>query len=137
MTDRSVWQRLWLWAPPLAYMGLIFHLSSESNPLPVLTENIWDKALHFVEYGGLGFLLCRAITGEGASLNIAALAAAVVTSLYGASDEWHQLFTPGRSSDVYDWFTDTIGGGLGVGAYVFLVAFLLNMASRRPRPPQR
>ena len=137
MTETSLPRRLWLWVPPLVYMMIIFHLSSESNPLPALTEHIWDKALHFVEYGGLGFLLCRAILGEGAAFGAAALTAAVLTSLYGASDEWHQLFTPGRSSDVYDWFTDTIGGGLGVGAYLLVVLWLLKAASRRRRPPQR
>jgi VanZ family protein len=135
MTPRSLRQRLFLWAPPLAYMGLIFHFSSESDPLPALTTTVWDKALHFVEYGGLGVLLCRAFTGEGLGLIIAAISAVIVASLYGASDEWHQLFTPGRSSDVYDWLTDTIGGGLGAAAY--LVAVALSTASRPPRPPQR
>ena len=135
MTPATLGQRLWLWAPPLAYMGLIFHISSESNPMPDLTATAWDKALHLVEYGGLGFLLCRAFSGEGVALNIAAISAAIVASMYGASDEWHQLFTPGRSSDVHDWLTDTIGGGLGAAAHLFSV--VLSMASRPPHPPRR
>jgi VanZ family protein len=128
-------QRLWLWGPPLVYMGLIFHLSSESDPLPALTSTIWDKALHFVEYGGLGVLLCRALIGEAAPVPVAAIAAIIATSLYGASDEWHQLFTPGRSADVYDWLTDTIAGGGGVAAYLFGV--VLSTVLRPRRLPRR
>ncbi len=124
MSSLSFQRRAWLWAPPLAYMLLIFHLSSESNPLPELTEHVWDKALHTIEYGGLGALLCRACIGEGLSLALAGLCALVATSLYGGSDEWHQLFTPGRSSDIHDWFADTTGGLLGIASYLLLRARL-------------
>lgn len=33
-------------------------------------------------------------------------------SLYGISDEWHQSFVVGRSSDVLDWLADTSGAVL-------------------------
>ena len=135
MTTTDLQRRLWFWAPPVAYMGLIFYFSSESNPLPTLTTTVWDKALHLVEYGGLGFLLCRAFSHEGMARNLATISAAIIASLYGASDEWHQLFVPGRNSDVYDWLTDTIGGGLGVAAY--LLAVVISTVSRQPRQPPR
>ena len=32
---------------------------------------------------------------------------------YGLSDEFHQLFVPGRSAELYDALADTIGGFLG------------------------
>ena len=31
----------------------IFYLSSELYPLPQLTAAVWDKLLHFLEYGSL------------------------------------------------------------------------------------
>jgi hypothetical protein len=133
MQKRSVFQRVWLWAPPVAYMAFIFYLSAQSDPLPLLTANIWDKALHFVEYGGLGVLLCRAIDGEGLPLTPAVLLALAATSVYGASDEWHQFFTPGRSADVHDWLADTIGGALGVAVY----AVIVTVFSTPSRPPRR
>jgi hypothetical protein len=46
-------------------MALIFYLPAQPNPLPALTMRIWDKALHTVEYGALGLLVCRAVVGEG------------------------------------------------------------------------
>ena len=133
MQHPSVLQRVWLWAPPVAYMALIFNLSAESNPLPLLTATIWDKALHFVEYGGLGCLLCRAIDGEGLHLTPAVLLALAITSVYGASDEWHQFFTPGRSVDVHDWMADTLGGALGVAVYAVIVTVFSTPSRRRHR----
>jgi VanZ family protein len=135
MSRQSRLHRLWLWAPPLAYMLLIFYLSAQSNPLPVLTENVWDKAIHTMEYAVLGVLFCRAFLGEGYSPVLAFALAIAATSLYGGSDEWHQLFTPGRSSDIHDWFADTLGGVLGIVAYMVAMAQWLRVstASRRMR----
>ena len=39
-------------------------------------------------------------------------------SLFGASDECHQSFTPGRQADVFDWLADTLGACLAVALYV-------------------
>ncbi len=33
----------------------------------------------------------------------------IIGSLYGASDEFHQLFVPKRSCDIWDWVADTSG----------------------------
>ncbi len=107
-----------LWIPPLLYMALIFELSSESNPLPEVTAHVWDKALHTTEYAGLALLLCRAFVGEGLGWLAALVVAVLVTSLYGASDEWHQAFVPLRDPDVHDWFADSTGATLGAVAYL-------------------
>ena len=101
-------------------MALIFHISSEPNPLPVLTENIWDKLLHVTEYAGLGVLLARALIGERLRLATAIIVAALAASAYGASDEYHQSFVPQRDSDVRDWMTDTLGASVGAIAYASL-----------------
>jgi len=110
-------RRLLLWGPPLVYMALIFHLSSESNPLPTLTEHVWDKLLHFTEYAGLGVLFARALIAERVRLGTAILVAVLMTSAYGAADEYHQLFVPERDSDVRDWISDTIGATIGALTY--------------------
>jgi len=128
----SLTRRAALWLPALVYMAAIFHFSSEPNPLPAVTAHVWDKLLHLCEYAGLAFIMCRAFAGEGLSLRSAMLVAALLTSLYGASDEWHQAFVPPRSSDVHDWIADSIGAGLGVAAFA-----AISTALRRLRPRRR
>jgi VanZ family protein len=98
-------------------MAAIFHLSSQSDPLPAVTERVWDKALHLGAYAALGLLLFRAFLGEGVGWIAAVALAFAATSAYGASDEWHQLFTPGRESGFDDWVADTLGGALGIGTF--------------------
>jgi VanZ family protein len=102
--------RVSLWLPPLAYMSVIFFLSSQPQPLPDLTSRVWDKALHMIEYTGLGVLLFRALAGEGLTWLATALLTVAIVSAYGASDEWHQSFVPMRNADVRDWIVDTLGG---------------------------
>jgi VanZ family protein len=116
--NRLLPKRVGLWAPPLVYMAVIFHLSSQSDPLPVLTEHVWDKLLHAIEYGGLGALVCRALLGEGLAPLRAVLLATLLTGAYGASDEWHQAYVPNRNSDVLDWLTDDLGAAGGALAFV-------------------
>jgi VanZ family protein len=113
-------------------MAAIFHFSSLSQPVPVVTEHVWDKLLHTIEYAGLGLLLFRAVRGEGINWRGSVALTLVIVSAYGASDEWHQSFVPLRSSDVQDWFVDMLGGLIGVMCYA-----VVNRLSRLPHPPRR
>jgi len=132
MSRRSLLRRSWLWAPPLAYMALIFYLSSKSDPLPQLTAHVWDKALHAIEYGTLALLLCRAFIGEGCGRLAAIGLALACTSTYGASDEWHQLFVPPRTSDVHDWLADSLGGAAALGVFAAIDLAFHGGAHDRP-----
>jgi VanZ family protein len=134
---RNAMRRMMLWTPPVVYMLVIFYLSSQSHPVPLIAEHVWDKLLHFLEYGGLGALLYRALRGEGLSgpraLGVAAAAAAV----YGGSDEWHQSFVPLRDSSFRDWLTDLLGGTAGAVVCWTLEKRWPSTALHLPRPPQR
>jgi VanZ family protein len=115
-------------------MAVIFHLSSQTDPLPAVTERIWDKALHFGVYAALGLLFVRAFRGEGAGWIAAAALALAATSAYGASDEWHQLFTPGRESGLDDWIADTLGGAMGVATFALAVRTRVKVSRRSAAP---
>jgi len=106
------------WLPPLVYMAVIFAISAQPNPFPQVTARISDKVLHLVEYSGLAALFVRALTHEGLGWRDAVLTAIVMTSLYGASDEYHQAFVPNRNAAVSDWVADSLGALVGVLAYV-------------------
>lgn len=106
--------RWWLLAT--AYMALVFYLSAQENPLPQLSFRFWDKLLHACEYAALAGLLTLALRAGGRTSRWAVPLGIVLASAYGASDELHQAFVPGRSSDVRDWLADTVGAGLGAAA---------------------
>ena len=114
------------WVPPLLYMGLIFVISSlEQPPLP-MPKFEWltiDKLYHFVEYGILGALLAIAFVNvplKGLPTNWRWTGAALIAILYGASDEWHQTFVPGRFATLADWVADVLGAIAGVlGVYLY------------------
>jgi len=80
-------------------------------PIPDIDIPNFDKFLHMVEYGILSYLMIRALTGSEVKLThgkLIMLAVAFAT-LYGASDEIHQIFVPGRSADIFDLLADFIG----------------------------
>ena len=104
------------WLPAVAWAALIFYLSSRQT-LPEPPGPLgWDKLQHALGYGAGGFLLARAagVRGRGLAIAIA------LGLLYGASDEVHQAFVPGRNRDVHDWLADA----LGVAAGAFIQRFI-------------
>jgi VanZ family protein len=117
LTKNRLLSRLALWTPPILYMILIFQVSAQSDPAPEVTAHVWDKLLHLAEFGVLGVLFNRAFDGEGAGWRTAAMLALLSTSIYAATDEWHQLFVPLRTSDVHDWMADTSGAALAILLY--------------------
>lgn len=42
----------------------------------------------------------------------------LVGALYGLSDEWHQMYVPGRFADLGDWIADLAGLALGYAVAV-------------------
>ena len=117
MSRAQPMRRTLLWLPPILYMAIIFAFSAQSNPLPIVTAHVWDKLLHLVEYCGLALLLARALVGEGLSWLPALVAATLLASAYGVTDEYHQSFVPGRDSSALDWTADSLGAIAGVSAY--------------------
>lgn len=122
------------WGPVIAYAGLIFFLSSRSHPhedLPPLLDLFSDKVLHAIEYAGLGGLCYRAFRyGTAGPLAARAMLWAVVAaSIYGVTDEVHQLFVPLRDSSWQDWFADTIGAAIGAAAARKLFGYRENRRS--------
>ena len=113
-TDTEMARVLQLWAPVVAYMAAIFYVSS--LPQPVVPPG-GDKPWHLLAYLGLSVVTVRAVAG-GLSGSIDLRTAAVAISIavsYAATDEFHQMFVPGRSAEVSDVLADTVGVGLGGG----------------------
>ena len=88
--------------------GIFFASSLPDPPKP---SSVPDPSLHAIGYFILALCLIRACAGGAwrgvttATLGVAWLLAV----LYGAADEFHQSFVPGRTPDVYDFAAD-VGG---------------------------
>ncbi|MGA3291861.1 MAG: VanZ family protein [Candidatus Microgenomates bacterium] len=113
--SRKILKFLNLWLPPILWAALIFKFSSGS--IPVASQVFWQdfiikKTGHVLLFGMFALLSYRGLTGEGLSRKKAAIWSVAIAFLYGASDEFHQMFTQGREATVRDVFIDGIGAGV-------------------------
>ena len=107
-----------MWLPVIAYMAMLFVFSSFSK-LPTPPGDLSVYHVHIAAYAGLGALTARAPAAKGLRAGVLARqcsCAIAISSLYGVTDEYHQLFVPGRTFDVLDMAADAFGSVLGAGA---------------------
>ncbi len=97
------------WLVPAAVAVAI--LIATSWPSPPAMPNNSDKVVHFTAYGLLGASVGWAARTRGLR---GLLRYAVVVSMFGAADEWHQQFIPNRRMDARDWIADTAGAVAGL-----------------------
>jgi VanZ family protein len=129
------------WLPVLVWMTLIFSASADKASythssrffepllrwlfphLPTATveevHHLFRKLCHLTEYAVLAWLVWRAIHKPARHdrrpwrWGEAGLALGVVFA-YASSDEFHQLFVPGRTGLFSDVLIDTAGGAVGL-----------------------
>jgi len=105
----------------LALMALLFYLSHQPALHTPMLFSGQDKLLHAGVYALLGLLLLGAqprpekgYSGRQVTISV------LLASLYGLSDEIHQYFVPGRSSEALDWLADTVGALIAVSLLAWL-----------------
>ena len=103
----------------LATAAGIFILSSFSTlPMPPTPLISPDKLAHFIVFGALAFYTCFWFEEEEWKRKPlrTGIIVFLLLSIYGASDEFHQYFVPGRQVSFWDWVADSLGavGGIGV-----------------------
>lgn len=120
---RSTNANTWLpWVPAVLHALLIWSVSSMSHPdfVPVADVPLQDKGVHFLVFGALGLFLAHGASRTWPDWSVARLFTVAVlgTVLWGAIDEVHQFFVPGRDSDRMDVLADALGGVGGAGLRV-------------------
>ncbi|HEU4559542.1 MAG TPA: VanZ family protein [Longimicrobium sp.] len=113
--------RVLRWVPALAWAAAVFWASAQPRLVELPWVLSWDKLQHCGAYAVGGAAIAHALGGRMPWLGVA------LGVLYGASDEFHQWFVPGRNSDARDWVADA----LGVVAGVFLYRSFLSWRARR------
>jgi VanZ family protein len=119
----KILRQIYAWLPVILWAGLIFRFSSGTVPLASVVY--WQdfavkKSGHVILFGVLAVLIYRGLRIEKIKRKQAAIWAVVLSTLYGVTDEYHQMFTSGRTSRVRDVFIDGMGSAL-----VILVAYYL------------
>jgi Predicted integral membrane protein len=112
-----------VYLPLILYWLLILTLTSLPG-VDVPNIQINDKIEHILAYGGLGFLLNLSLRIQNKFTIVKKYPAwftVLIVSSYGALDELHQLFIPGRSCDILDWTADTVGVIIGVTIMTILI----------------
>ena len=91
----------------------IFILSSRSK-LPLPDSALFpgaDKILHAFAFGCFAFSFSYWLGRDRwkSKPAVCVLIVCIAAACYGASDEIHQMFVPGRDASVYDWIADCTG----------------------------
>jgi VanZ family protein len=112
MKSSAVYAR---WVVLFAYAGLIFFLSSREIPpgyLPPIPHI--DKLAHLIEYALLAVLCFRALwpDPEHPTPFWVLILGVVLTTVYGAADEFHQYFIPTREFSWLDLAADGVGAAI-------------------------
>ena len=129
------------WTLLILWMLFIFIMSSfngvmsgnQSESIAVLIYNLFDisdtekvslivrKCAHVSEFFILGILVINLVNKY--NVKHIYLISFIICVLYASSDEFHQLFVPGRSGQVTDVLIDLIGVVLGLSIYCLIKYF--------------
>jgi len=134
LKTRYALRRLFAWVPALAWVSVLTLLSRlQSIPEPLVPLALLpDKLVHGLLYMVLGVALAMGRELDGRAIPHFVLVAA--GSLFGALDELHQGFVPGRTPEVGDWVADTIGV---IAGYTFFTLALRRGGSSSRRVERR
>jgi len=98
--------------PVLLWTTAIFIFSSQPvlpGPEIISLDFIFKKSAHMFVFGVLFFLIYRSLVYNKQNILKATLMAAILTTLYAMSDEYHQSFIQGRTASMRDVMFDGLG----------------------------
>ena len=93
--------------------GYVWKTPEEQTALAERIEFPVRKGAHMTEYAILAVLLFGMLAEENIKGSTAVMAV-IMTVIYASTDEFHQLFVPGRSGQLRDVLIDTCGAAAGV-----------------------
>lgn len=110
-------------SPAILWALLLFIFSSIPHPPNVKILASYDDLFkHAIVYGIFGFFIARALFYQSRFRRLRenyVIFALLLGALYGISDEFHQYFVPGRSSEILDVLADCFGIMIGIILFYF------------------
>lgn len=107
----------------VGWMMLIFFLSFRTSLQTVSLFSGAYLVAHATFYGVLGVFLARSLAPWLVTTWKRVMLLTILVAVYGVTDEYHQLFVPGRDANGWDILADGLGG--------FLAASMLFWWDRR------
>ena len=106
------------WYDDLSFEEQAIHLQN--------TDHIIRKSAHFVEYAILGFLVSGIFITKRIRKEkmVVLILPWLFSALYAATDEYHQLYVPGRSGQIADVIIDSSGALVGVLLYWLCIYYI-------------
>ncbi|MCI8644643.1 MAG: VanZ family protein [Lachnospiraceae bacterium] len=148
LKGRKIWSAL----PMLLLMGVIFSFSAKtavesSRSSNVIVDVLMDehliggvakdpekvrellsflvrKSAHMAEFAVLAMLALFWLSSFPMTYRRRCILAVLISACYAATDEFHQLFVPGRSGEVRDVLVDTAGAVIGI-LFLSLLRFII------------
>ena len=108
------------------------HSGPELEQMAQKIEYPVRKAAHMSEYAVLALLIFQALTAFDRKKNRGCMALGI-TAAYAATDEFHQLFVPGRAGRVTDVLIDSAGAFLALLAIHIILYYHKSEIRNRKR----
>jgi VanZ family protein len=127
--ERSVRGQIFGWGPVVLWAAVLFLLSElqwSGRDLPIGSDKLAHGGLYLI----LGLSLGWGRRSAGSSVPWVTML--LVGVGYGALDEWHQSFVPGRDVSVGDWVAD--GAGVLLGLVLFSRFYRVGGNESSPSP---
>ncbi len=103
---------------------------TEIEKISITFNNIVRVGAHFAIYGILGFLIAL-LFGEYKVHGVKQIIYSLICSfIYSCTDEIHQCFVPGRSAQISDIITDSLGA-LSGAALAVMISLIISKLKKK------
>jgi VanZ family protein len=107
----------------IACLAIFIESSFPSESYPSVEFELSDKIIHFIIYFVLFLTTFYSFSNQKKFIVLceySLFSSFIFTLLYGASDEFHQYFIPGRTCDIFDWIADVTGAVVAISIILLL-----------------
>lgn len=109
-----IWMLLIFWESSIGDYSVVPGVSDGHN-------DVMSSIVHVLAYLILCFLFIKSFIISGVRRNQAIIYGFLLSALYGATDEWHQFFVPGREMHFGDWLLDVAGSLIVFSFYKYKI----------------
>ena len=111
--------------------------ANEKEEIIYKIEKVIRKIAHFSIYTVVGILLMSLMSTYNLGNKKRTIISLVLGIIYASLDEFHQLFTPGRSAQITDVIIDSMGVMLGILLVMLVIKIYKILHKTEQREPQK